>query len=100
MAKQREYTWYLEPRGDVAFTNELLGKNLGEENALQGVVCSDNKKRNLWRCPSGMVFTLYQSRKTMRISFGIFCQEGKGQIRRVTKWYGNGKKRRTDSARF
>ncbi|OGZ83665.1 MAG: hypothetical protein A2401_00425 [Candidatus Staskawiczbacteria bacterium RIFOXYC1_FULL_38_18] len=88
MAKKREYTWYLEPRGDVARSNEVLGKNLGEENAFQGVECADGVRRNLWRCPSAMVFMLWSSRKTLRIVFGIFCQEGKGKIRRATRWYG------------
>lgn len=88
--KERTYTWYLEPKGDIARTNEVLARNIGEENALEGVICADRQQRNLWRCPSGMVFMLWNSRQTLRISFGIFCQEGNGKIRRATRWYAGG----------
>ncbi len=89
--KPRKYTWYLEPRGDVARTNEVLGKNLGEENAIEYALCEDGERRNLWRCSSGMVFMLWNSRKSLNITFGIFCQEGNGKIRRATRWYGKTK---------
>ena len=81
MTRKREYIWYLEPRGDVAHTNKVLAANIGEENAAQ-------------ICPSGLVFMLWNSRKTLHIQFGIFCQEGNGKPRRVTRWYGKNDRER------
>lgn len=94
MAKPREYTWYLEPKGNVAHSNEILGKNIGEENALQDVLCADGKLHNLWRCPSGLVFMLWNSRKNFsmfgkKFAIRIFCREGNGKIRDVTGLYRN-----------
>lgn len=89
MAKKRErvYTYYLEPAGDVARSNEVLGKNIEEEDAMQFVLCWDGKKRNLWRCPSGKVLALWSSRIGLKINFRVFIQEGKGQIEDKTRWY-------------
>ena len=92
MAKEREYTYYLEPRGNVAYSNEILGKNIGEEDAMERVLCSDGEWRNLWRCLHGIVFMLWQSRSSLsklgkKFSIRIFEQEGHGQIRDVTDWY-------------
>jgi len=86
MARQRQYTYYFEPRGNYAYSNEILAKNIDGENALQEVPCSDGKKRNLWRCPAGMAFTLWASRHNWGKDFRIrvFCQEGKGKIRDIT----------------
>jgi hypothetical protein len=98
MAKKRErtYTHYLEARGDVAYSNEVLGKNIGEENEMRDVPCKDSRGRdtkcNLRRCPSGLVLMLWNSRHSLskldhKFSIGIFIQEGRGQIRDKTDWY-------------
>lgn len=92
MAKKREYEWFLEPCGDVAYSNEILSRNIGsEENALKDVPCSDGVSRNLWRCPTGLVFMLWRSRGNFGTKFKmkIFCREGKGQIRNVTFLFKN-----------
>ena len=90
MEKQREYTWFIEPRGDVAWSNEVISRNIGEENAMQDTLCADGKKRNLWQCPSGLILFLWRSRVGLKISFRIFCQEGKnGKIRDKTHLYKN-----------
>lgn len=44
----RNFIWYLEPLNP--HTNEVIGKNVGEENAQEDVVCDDGERRNLWRC--------------------------------------------------
>lgn len=102
--KKREYTWYIEPRGNIAHSNEVISKNINEEDALQDVVCGDGKRRNLWRCSSAMIYMLWRSRVGLKISFRIFCQEGKGTIADKTHLFkndrGSGKKRRKSHARF
>ena len=92
MVKERVYTYYLEPRGNVAHSNEILSKNIDEEDALQEVMCADGIKRNFWRCPSGRLFAIWQSRAGFscfgkKFAIKIFAQEGKGKIRDITDWY-------------
>ncbi len=90
MTKQREYNWFIEPRGNVAHTNEVISNNVDSENAMSGVLCADGKKHNLWRCPSGLILFLWRSRVGLKISFKVFCQSGKnGKIRDVTLLYKN-----------
>ncbi|MGD0576684.1 MAG: hypothetical protein ABSA74_01235 [Candidatus Staskawiczbacteria bacterium] len=88
--KEREYTWYLEPRGDFAWSNEVISKNVkNPEDFLIGVICEHGETHDLWRCLPGEVFKIWQSRKNWGKNFkvGIFAQEGKSQIRDVTEWY-------------
>lgn len=87
MAK-REHEWFLEPRD--SHTNEVISKNVGEENILQNVVCADGQKHNLWRCPSGMVTMLWRSRGNLKIRFQIFSRElPNGKIRNCTLIFKN-----------
>ena len=108
MAKRkRTCTWYLEPCGNPAWSNEVISKNIQDPtDALQNVLCADGEKRNLWRCKSGEVFKLDSSRANFGkgFQFKIFRQKGKGQIEDVTRWYRrnyeNGKKKkRKETAR-
>lgn len=87
MAQERVFTYYLEPTGDPAHTNKVFQENLGEENALEGVICSDGVQRNLYRCVAEMVKKFWLSKASLAIDFKIFCQEGHGQIRDITNWY-------------
>jgi len=105
MARERTYTWFIEPKNSRS--NEIVGKNIGEEDALQDVVCADEKKHSLWRCPSALVFMLWCSRTDLGIKIKIWCQEGNGKIRDAYGLYrnerGSGvkkKKRGTNNARF
>jgi muconolactone delta-isomerase len=82
--RKREYTWYLEPSGNVAHSNEVISKNVNREDALQDALCADGKKRNLWRCSSALAYMLWRSRVGLKISFKIFGQEGNGAIRNKT----------------
>ena len=106
MAK-REYEWFLKPTGNVAHTNEVLSRNISEENAMQDVLCQDGKKRDLWRCPSGIVFMLWRSRSNLKITFRIFSRElPNGKIRDCTFLFKNEnggknkKKKRRSYAKF
>ncbi len=90
MSRERKYTWYLEPCGDPAWSNEVISKNIQDPaDALQQVVCADGIRRDLWRCKSGEVFKLDRSRSNFGKDFQIriFRQEGNGQIEDITKWY-------------
>jgi hypothetical protein len=89
MAK-REYEWYLFPTGNVARSNRVIASNLPEENVVIEVFCQDGKKRNLWKCPSGMVMMLWRSRRDLNITFKIFCKAlPNGQIRDCTFLFKN-----------
>lgn len=93
MTRIREYIWYLEPRGDIAYSNEVLGKNIDEENASTRI-CADGEHHNLWQCPSVLVFMLWRSRTGLsklgrKFAVRIFCQEGEGKIRDVTRIFKN-----------
>lgn len=99
MAKQREYTYYLEPvKSNFAHTNEVISKMLADTaspssdssagtDILRGVICADGNEHNLYRCPHGLLFMLWCSRKNLEINFRVFAQEGNGKIRDITKWY-------------
>ena len=104
MAK-REYEWFLEPKD--SYTNEVILKNIDDENASLDVVCEDGERRNLWRCPSGKVFMLWRSRSDLQIRFRIFSRElPNGKIKDCTFLFrnerGTGRKRpkRKSYARF
>lgn len=93
MTRNRKCIWYLEPRGNVAYSNEVLGKNIGEENASTKI-CEDEKPHNLWQCPSAQLFMIWRSRTGLsmlgkKFAVGIFCQEGNGKIRDVTRIFKN-----------
>ena len=102
MARKRKYIWYLEPLGDVAYSNEIIAKNIrNPEVGSQDMLCADGKRHNLWRCLSAEIFKIDSSRANFGEKFRIriFCQEGNGQIRNVTKWY-RIKKGRPSYAKF
>ncbi len=64
MAKQ-SYQWFLEPRN--SHTNEVLSNALdGQENFYNNISCADGKRRNLWLCPSGLVFMFWRSRSNSK----------------------------------
>ena len=87
MAK-REYEWFLEPQD--SYTNEVISKNVGEENFSGDVVCADGQRRNLWQCPSGLLAMLWRSRNNLDIRFRIFGREGNGKIRNCTFLFKSG----------
>jgi len=74
---EREHAWYIYTTHD--FTNEVISRELPPENALRDQMCSDHKRRNLWRCDSSFVDRLLKSQQP--IQYEVFIQEGNGAIR-------------------
>lgn len=80
----RKYVYYIEAMGNVAYTNKVLASNIDEEDALQGVLCKDGVRRDLWRCSSGKAFAIWSSRhnwEELGFRIRIWEQEGNGEIR-------------------
>jgi len=72
--------WYVEPLN--AHTNEVIGKNLDPNENCEDLLCSDGKRRDLWRCHYQFVARIQKSKASMRLDFQVFNQEGRhGQIR-------------------
>ena len=65
-----EYEWFIESKD--ASTDDVIGKNIGEENYLKNVLCFDGKERNLWQCSSTRIWFLWCSRKGLKIKFKVF----------------------------
>jgi len=87
---KRSYEWFLEPRNN--HSNEVISRNIAEENFSENVICADGQSRNLWRCPSGMVFMLWRSRSNLKITFRIFVRQlPNGKIRNCTFLFKNEK---------
>ena len=80
-ARQRHYTWYLEPINDDAHTNKVFASELNEKEACRGMLCQDGQKRNLWRCDYNAVGIMRQNREQLNLRFRVFVQEGGGKIR-------------------
>ena len=77
------YVWYLEPL-DV-MTNELIGKNLPEENAHENILCEDGVRRNLWECEYAFTrrFASFNTGGKSVVKFKVFSRNGpRGKIRR------------------
>ena len=78
MRKKRNYSWFIEPRD--SHTNEVLARELTEDDFKKGVLCVDGR-HNLWQCPWDFVRNLIKSRKTLKVNFKVFNQQGNGAIR-------------------
>ncbi|MDO8486138.1 MAG: hypothetical protein Q7S77_00340 [Candidatus Staskawiczbacteria bacterium] len=98
---KRKYEWFLEPQD--SHTNEVISKNVGDENFSIDIVCTDGQKRTFWQCPSGLVLMLWRSRSNLNIKLKIFGREGKnGKIRDVTflfKYESGGTRNKRNRAR-
>lgn len=80
MVLLRIYTWFAEPLD--AYTNEVLARELPEENFFREMLCEDEKERDLWECKSSFVSFLRRSRKNLHVIFKVYVQEGRyGKIR-------------------
>jgi len=90
--KRREHYWYVEPLD--THTNEVFSRILPPQNA-KGQIQTNKGKRNLWLCASfGDVVLFRESREQIKISFGVFVQEGRnGAIRERTKLFARKKSR-------
>jgi len=86
--RERKYEWFVEPLD--SHTNKVISENVGAENFCHDFPCHDEQKRNLWRCPSAMVFMLWRSKKDLALKFKVYSRElPGGQIRDCTTWYRN-----------
>ncbi len=74
-----EHNWFVEPLD--AYTNEVISKEITEENFQKEMICSDGKKRNLWQCSGLFVSLLKRNEQQNNLKFKIFVQQGKGKIR-------------------
>jgi len=73
-----KYRWFVEPLD--SHTNEIIAKEVGEENLMKDAPCANNKK-NLWQCDYSIVAYLMRSCQKLQAKFRIFVQEGNGTIR-------------------
>ena len=85
MAKDRVYTWYLEPMTDR--TNEVIGKQCEEEDFCSQIFCEGGKRRDLWRCSVKVRNAIVAGRVSLGLSFNIFCKQDNGAIRDVTSMF-------------
>lgn len=78
------YAWFVEPAGkNHDRTNGVISQILPPENAIEGVVCADGERHNLWRCTSWETIGKLQSCSSdMGLHFRVWVQEGRhGKIR-------------------
>lgn len=74
-----KYSWFIEPLD--SFTNEVISRELPEENCSRETLCADGKKRNLWRCGYALISQLKRSKKYSNLKFRVFVRQGGGKIR-------------------
>jgi hypothetical protein len=80
MAFLRTYTWFIEPLD--AYTNEVLARELSEENFYRNLLCEDERERDLWECKSSFISFLRRSQKNLHVRFRVYVREGQyGKIR-------------------
>jgi len=72
MINQR-YDWFIEPQD--SHTNNIFSQNIDEENYMEGVICADGQRRNLWRCRINLISYFWRSRNDLEIRFKIFNRE-------------------------
>ncbi len=79
--RKRNYIWLIEPLD--SHTNEVISREVPEENFSRGVICEDGISHNLylWECDYRIVATLIGSKRDLDLKFRIFNRCGNGQIR-------------------
>lgn len=73
MSTQRQYDWFIFPLD--AHTNEVISRQVDAGDLFPDMLCTDRKKRNLFRCDKQMVNFLGKSITELGISFRIFGRE-------------------------
>lgn len=68
--------WYVDTLNHV-HTNSVVAGMALEEDICPDKLCSDGKKRNLWRCDHGAINTLVENREELQLHFQIYRQKGK-----------------------
>ncbi len=83
MAIAVQYDWFVEPLSDL--TNEYISRELSAENAERGVLCTDGKKRDMWRCKYKFISFLKRSLLSPALKYNVFVRAGeKGSVRPAT----------------
>jgi hypothetical protein len=70
MSKQK-CEWLVEPLDD--YTNEVISREVSEEDMLRDVPCEDGIRRNMWLCTFSFAKYLWQS-KGCGIDLKIFSR--------------------------
>ena len=77
MRKEREYTWYIQPKdGD---TNQALSRILRPENYQAQL--PDGGPENVWECKYPTVNAFLLGKVRQGYCFAVFVKEGNGQVR-------------------
>lgn len=66
--------WYVEATGH---TNEVIARELPEENAHKGILCQDGEKRDLWECEYAFIAKLLKNETSAKLQFEVFYRESR-----------------------
>lgn len=66
--------WYVEATGH---TNEVIARELPEENAHKDVLCQDGEKRDFWECDYAFITKLVKNETVGQLQFRVFYREGR-----------------------
>jgi hypothetical protein len=78
----RIYTWFVEPldgHTNEVIAKELAARGMAAEDFMCNILCTDNKRRDLWRLPTDTVKYLWKSRDALHLEIEIFSIEGKSR---------------------
>ncbi len=67
-------TWFVEP--STPQDNNIIGRNISEENAHPGILCADGERRDLWECPN---FRFVSAARTIA-DVRVWRRKGGGRI--------------------
>jgi len=88
MSKQKRGTeWFVEPQD--AHSNEIIAREVAEEDLCREVLCEDKIPRILWRCSFDLVKFFWQSRSCAGLNIKVFNRRinsgtSRGKARDVT----------------
>ena len=80
----RQYAWWVHtvhPEANDAVARALAAHDDADESACMEVLCRDGIRRDMWRCPYGLVVRLKRSPRLRRL-VEIFRQSGNGKPER------------------
>ena len=84
---KKKYVWFVQPLN--SHTNEVLSRELAEENLWHSIFCEDGITRTLWECPIRIIRYLWESKNSLGIEIKVYnvCGPSKkfsGRIRECT----------------
>lgn len=82
MVKARKIiSWYIFTND--SFTNQVISKELSPEDTLDGIKCSDGRRRKLWKCDGSFIAKLRRNKSVQGLHFDVYKKEGKyGSIKK------------------